>query len=103
MKKTIWIIVIAFIALCVLGYFAGRQKNQKPTSVDYKNATYEIDGQSVVLVKGKSEVATAPGSSSRTITEYFGNEAIGDLNGDGVSDVAFILTQTSGGSGTFYY
>ena len=28
---------------------------------------------------------------------------MGDLNGDGLPDVAFIITQDSGGSGTFYY
>ena len=28
---------------------------------------------------------------------------MGDLNGDTTPDVAFILTQDSGGSGTFYY
>jgi hypothetical protein len=37
------------------------------------------------------------------VTQYFGNVATGDLNGDGVPDVAFILTQSGGGSGTFYY
>jgi hypothetical protein len=34
---------------------------------------------------------------------YFGNDAIGDLNGDRTEDVAFLLTRSSGGSGTFYY
>jgi predicted lipoprotein with Yx(FWY)xxD motif len=70
---------------------------------EYKNATYTIDGQPVTLVNGYSEVASAPGSVSKTITKFFGNEATGDLNGDGIPDTAFLLTQTGGGSGTFYY
>jgi len=70
---------------------------------DYKDATYIIEGQPVTLLGGYSEVPVVPGSASKTITRYFGNEAIGDLNGDGMSDIAFILSQTSGGSGTFYY
>ena len=37
------------------------------------------------------------------MTEYFGNEVMADFNGDGLKDTAFILTQNSGGSGTFYY
>lgn len=70
---------------------------------DYKNATYTIEGTAVKLMNGNAESPAAPGSSTKTITQYFGNDATGDLNGDGVSDVAFILTQSSGGSGTFYY
>lgn len=72
-------------------------------SVEYKNATYIIEGQPVTLVNGSSTVASAPGSAEQTVTQYFGNEAAGDLNGDGVPDVAFILTQSGGGSGTFFY
>lgn len=34
---------------------------------------------------------------------YFGNEARGDLDGDGLEDVAFLVTSEGGGSGTFYY
>ena len=71
--------------------------------IDYKNATYIIEGQSVTLVNGRAEAPAAPGSASKTVTQYFGNESFGDLNNDGVSDVAFILTQDGGGSGTFYY
>jgi len=73
------------------------------TPADYKNATYVIEGQPVTLVNGHSEVPAAPGSASKVLTDYFGNDATGDLNGDGLPDVAFILTQNSGGSGTFYY
>ena len=70
---------------------------------DYKNATYVIEGQPVTLVNGSSTVPAAPGSASNTVTTYFGNEAAGDLNNDGVPDEAFLLTQNGGGSGTFYY
>ena len=43
------------------------------------------------------------GAITKITTRYFGNEARGDLNGDGLADVAFLVTQNAGGSGTFYY
>lgn len=67
------------------------------------NGTYLINGQQVTLVNGKANQASAPGSASRTVTSYFGNAATGDLNGDGLIDAAFLLTQDTGGSGLFYY
>jgi hypothetical protein len=78
-------------------------KVETQPSAGYKDATYQIDGKSIALVNGLSEAEAAPGSASRIITRYFGNDAIGDLNGDGKEDVAFLLTQDTGGSGTFYY
>lgn len=69
----------------------------------YKDATYMIDGAPFTLVNGVAETEAAPGSASKITTNYFGNEVEGDLNGDGVSDIAFLLTQSGGGSGTFYY
>jgi hypothetical protein len=62
-----------------------------------------IEGRAVTLVGGLSDVPAAPGSASRVVTRYFGNEATGDFNGDGQPDVGFVLTQSPGGSGTFYY
>ncbi|MDD5738476.1 MAG: hypothetical protein PHY72_00905 [Candidatus Pacebacteria bacterium] len=70
---------------------------------DYKNISYEINEQTITLKDGVAETEIVPGSASKTITQYFGNEVKGDFNGDGLSDVAFLLTQNSGGSGTFYY
>jgi hypothetical protein len=69
----------------------------------YKDVTYQIDGRPVTLVNGRSETEAAPGSTTRIITRYFGSDARGDLNGDGKEDAAFLLTQDTGGSGTFYY
>ncbi len=74
----------------------------RPTqpSPSYKDISCEIDGRQVSLVNGISEDNAAPGSSAKIATRYFGNAAFGDLNGDGKEDVAFLLTQNSGGSGT---
>jgi heat shock protein HslJ len=55
------------------------------------------------LLDGVADEPAAPGSAARAVTRYFGNEAWGDINGDGRNDVAFVLTQETGGSGTFFY
>lgn len=69
----------------------------------HRDATYEVAGRPVTLKGGVSEVEAAPGSASKVTTRVFGNEATGDLNGDGQPDIAFLLTQSPGGSGTFFY
>jgi hypothetical protein len=105
MKKTIaW--VVAVIVVLVGGFYAFNSyiyREEQTPGADYKNTTYLIEGQSVTLQDGKSEVEAAPGSASKITTTFFGNEAKGDLNGDGIPDLAFLLTQNQGGSGTFYY
>ncbi len=70
---------------------------------DPKNCTYIIEGVKITLKDGSAETASAPGAASKTRTNYFGNEASGDFNQDGIADIALILTQNPGGSGTFYY
>ncbi len=69
----------------------------------HKNASYMVEGGLVLLRDGQSEVEAESGMDVKIITRYFGNEARGDLNADGKEDIAFILTQSSGGTGTFYY
>lgn len=77
---------------------------REPGALDgYKNATYRVAGKDVQLVDGLSEVEAAPGSASKIVTRVFGNAVFGDLTGDGRIDVGFLLTQSGGGSGTFYY
>lgn len=107
--------VASFLFLAVLLgifglYFTHRVANAPVVSVgnvgvdakDAQNASYKIDGKEVTLTDGLSSVPLA-GTSATTTTVYFGNEAKGDLSGDGKEDIAFILTQSTGGSGTFYY
>ncbi|MFA6365545.1 MAG: hypothetical protein WCW78_04075, partial [Candidatus Paceibacterota bacterium] len=74
-----------------------------PTVMNPLNATYVIEGQSVTLVNGKAEVDIAPGSVTKIVTTVFGGPVRGDLNGDGKEDMALMLVQNPGGSGTFYY
>jgi hypothetical protein len=74
-----------------------------PRLLGYQDATYLIEGQPVTLVNGLSEIEAVPGSVAKIITRFFGNEAFGDLNGDDLEDVTFLLTQNSGGTGTFFY
>lgn len=71
--------------------------------VDYKNTSYQIDGDTITLTDGYYESAITPDTSAKTIVRYFGNELVTDLDGDGDEDIAFIVTQETGGSGTFYY
>jgi hypothetical protein len=115
MKKIIiWAIIIILVAGGVwLIYFYGGNQGTKTivikdrigtsTLQSFKDSTYLIDGQPVTLVNGAAESEIATGSAEKQITKYFGNEATGDLNGDRLDDVAFLLTQDNGGSGTFYY
>lgn len=68
-----------------------------------KNLPYTIDGETIVLQDGTASTVKALGDGSATITNYFGNEAQGDINGDGRDDYAFLLEQSPAGSGNFYY
>jgi membrane-bound inhibitor of C-type lysozyme len=108
MNKNNIFVIILVVLLAVTGglylYKNQLQKNNKPvTQAEYKNIYYAIDSQLVLLKNGVAETETTPGSATKTVSKYFGNEVKGDFNGDGLEDVAFLLTQDTGGSGTFYY
>ncbi len=98
--------VIGIIAL-IGGFYAFNgymyEQKQAYAAEDYKDAEYSIAGERFRLVDGVVETAAAPGSASKVVTKYFGNEVKTDLDGDGREDVAFILTQDMAGTGTFYY
>lgn len=95
-------VVVLLVGFFILSPYFYNEK-QATVSTDYKNVTYLIEGQSIKLVNGEAESETAPGSASKIVTKYFGNDLQTDLNGDGREDIVFLLTQNLGGSGTFYY
>jgi len=116
-RMLLMVLAIVFVAILLVVFMYNKQQVEAPVTavpvatvpddsnvdVDYKNATYIIDGEKVLLKDGYAETDIVPGSASKKITRYFGNELSTDLDGDGDEDVAFILTQESGGSGTFFY
>jgi hypothetical protein len=74
------------------------------TRPDPRNATFEFDGESVALVDGVAEgPPAAPGSAIHERTTLLGSPVYGDLDGDGREDVAVLLANDPGGSGTFVY
>jgi hypothetical protein len=111
MSKKIILIIIAVIILGGIGYLIYQPKTEESSVVppeqrlaaDPLNAAYIIEGEEFALVNGRAEKEIIPGSASKTIILYFGNDVTGDLNRDGRNDTAFLLTKDNGGSGTFYY
>lgn len=96
------VLVVLVGGLFALNYSVSHQKQEGKVS-DYRSTTYMINGQPVQLKDGIAETDSALGSASKIATRYFGNELKTDLDGDGREDVAFILTQETGGSGTLFY
>src|SRR6187551_1915058 len=107
--------IFAVIIIIALVWIVIANKNKKeevvvenivpPAAVvvsDYRNMTYQIEGQSVTLKDGYAQT-TDPETDTAVETRYFGNHVTGDFNGDGFEDVALLLTRNPGGSGTFYY
>lgn len=106
MKKIHAIILMIILLVILAGVLYLVNKDDSISSVtpyDYKNTSYIIDGQKITLKDGKSEMESVSGSASKIITQYFGNEFVTDLDNDGRDDVVFLLTHSTGGSGTFYY
>lgn len=112
MNKTLLAgVVILLIVIVALFLYVTPRETTAPTGpsqqetvrFDGRNATFSVEGTLVTLVGGLSQTSTASGSATQVVTRYFGIEATGDLNGDGLADAAFLITQESGGSGLFYY
>jgi hypothetical protein len=64
----------------------------------WKNTAYYVDGRMATLKGGDSTLAP-----TGLVDNLSGEPVFGDLNGDSKDDVALILTEEPGGSGTFYY
>lgn len=104
MKKFFWFSVLT-LAVVVGGFYIlnGYIYNAKQAKwpADYKDAEYVIEGRTIKLAGGSSEIESEDGY--KIATAYFGNELRKDLDGDGREDVVFLATQNTGGTGTFFY
>lgn len=96
--------IVAVLVVVGLLVFGPHGENTPIVQVsDYKNIAYIIDGQSIKLIDGHYEMEAVSGSASKIVTQYFGNDFKTDLDGDGIEDIVFLVTQDRGGSGSFYY
>lgn len=107
MNKKVYVVFIIVVILAGIGWLWSFALNKAPVDDvagnSFKDTAYIIDGTVVQLVDGVAESNISEDSSSKVITRFFGNEVEADLNNDGLTDIAFLLTQNSGGSGTFFY
>jgi hypothetical protein len=100
---TVIVAVVVLVGGCSSNSEHPPQGQAPVPGTEYRNVEYVIEGQRITLADGLAEAETSPGSASRIVTRYFGNELKTDLNDDGRDDVVFLLTQQRGGSGTFFY
>jgi len=101
MKKILIGFILLIVVILSIGIYKFDFKNQKQTSI--YDGTYKINGKEYTLKNGISEVTETSGSASKIITKAFGNRVSGDFDNNGTEDLGFLLTQETGGSGTFFY
>jgi len=97
------IIVVLVVGFFVLNSYIYNEKQGDGLTQNFKEVTFWISGEPVTLIDGVAEAKTSPDGAFETVVHYFGNEVIHDIDGDGVEDVVFLVTQETGGSGTFFY
>lgn len=83
------LIVLGALVLIWLGLRAFNALPGPVAGSDYKTVMTYISGRPITI-----------GSQG---TKYFGNAVKGDINGDGIQDMAYLITHEPGGSGTFFY
>lgn len=69
---------------------------------DAKNSSFLLNNERVQLLNGEAH-HSIKGAIAEVSTHYRGYLVSGDLNGDGQNDKAFWVSQSTGGSGVFYY
>ena len=103
------IIVVVVLGSIFYKFSTGNDVNlinnnpEKNLQINIHDGTYKIGEESITLKNGLEIRDIVPGSASKLITKYWGNDLITDLDGNGTEDRAFIITQQTGGTGTFYY
>lgn len=107
MKKILLIIILA-IGILVALFFALNayiysEKQGEGLPKDFKEVTFSITGEPVSLEDGVAQVRTNLGGDALTTVRYFGNEVAHDVDGDGVNDWAFLVTQETDAGNEYVY
>lgn len=93
-------VVVIVLAVAYVSYWQGRLGPAEEPSPEI-GGTQLAGGDGLFLSDGVPIVL--PSELEGTNVQYFGNEAVGDFDKDGRDDRAFIITQQTDGSGTFFY
>ncbi len=98
-------VIIIAATIWIYGYYTKVAVVTPPVvnQANIHDGSFVISGQKFTLVGGVSEVTIGTSSVTKTTTRYFGNDLKHDFNNDGLDDLAFLITQDTGGSGLFYY
>jgi hypothetical protein len=97
-------VILLALAVLLSAACGGDDESSVPVTLPTaENASYVLRGTPVTLKGGKADEPAAPGSASRNVTSLTDKRASGDLDGDGNDDLAVVLTNSPGGTGTFYY
>jgi hypothetical protein len=104
MKNYISLLLLS-LALMLVSCGGRSTVNQKLLSCPDGAAYNGIMDHPITLTNGKWEGPPfVPGGASRPVVGMVEDfRAVGDLDGDGRDEIAVVLWQNSGGSGTFYY
>lgn len=106
MKKIfLWIIIVLAVlvaAFYALNSYIYNEKQGEGLPQDFKEVTFTITGEPVTLKDGVAEVQTVFGQEAHAVVRYFGNEVSKDLDGDGMDDVAFLISQETDDRTYFY-
>ena len=90
--KLKWSAIVVLVILIIIGGF------QQITGVAPAQVVSPVVYSNVATPSKQNKQPILPADQ-----QYFGNEVAGDLNGDGVSDIAFIISRVDPDRGTLYY
>jgi len=98
------LLIAAAVALGVLFVVIRTSVSSQHTrSAATEHLSVTIGDQSFTLINGVADKQSAPGSAATETVRVVGEPVSIDVTGDGTDDVALLLADDPGGSGTFYY
>lgn len=90
-----------FLMLCAFAWFYFLVR--APLAQDVRDLSFRVSGTRVTLEDGLATAKTALGGAEDTTIRYFGNELSHDIDGDGVEDKVFLITQDTAAGVTYFY
>lgn len=90
-----------FTGLVLLAAAGALAQSAEHESIDYANAAFSIDGETLRLAGGQRTAPAAPGSAAERHTKVVGTPVFGTLAGRPAA--AVFIADDGGGSGQFFY